>query len=73
LLDLQKRRGLSYLHICHDLNFIGLFAREVIVMDQGRVVERATPAELKSSTQPATRALMEASERLHAPGLEAVL
>jgi len=73
LLDLQKRRGLSYLHICHDLNFIGLFAREVIVMDQGRVVERAAPAQLGSSTQPATHALMEASERLHAPGLEAVL
>jgi len=73
LLDLQKRHGLSYLHICHDLNFIGLFAREVIVMDQGSVVERATPAGLHSSTHPATRALMEAGERLHAPGLEAVL
>ncbi|HKT51826.1 MAG TPA: ABC transporter ATP-binding protein [Candidatus Angelobacter sp.] len=73
LLDLQKSHGLSYLHICHDLNFIGLFAREVIVMDQGRVVERVTPAELQSSTEPATRALMEAGARLHAPGLEAVL
>ena len=73
LLDLQKSHGLSYLHICHDLNFIGLFASEVIVMDEGRVVERATPAELQSSTEPATRALMEAGGRLHAPGLEAVL
>jgi peptide/nickel transport system ATP-binding protein len=73
LLDLQKSHGLSYLHICHDLNFIGLFANEVIVMDEGRVVERITPAELPSSTQPATRALMEAGSRLHAPGLEAVL
>ncbi len=73
LLDLQKRHGLSYLHICHDLNFIGLFAREVIVMEQGRVVERATPDGLQSSTESATRALMEAGERLHAPGLEAVL
>lgn len=73
LLDLQKRHGLSYLHICHDLNFIGLFAREVFVMEQGRVVERATPDGLQSSTEPATRALMEAGERLHAPGLEAVL
>lgn len=73
LLGLQKRHGLSYLHICHDLNFIGLFARELIVMEQGRVVERATPAGLQSSREPASRALMEAAERLHAPGLEAVL
>jgi ABC-type microcin C transport system duplicated ATPase subunit YejF len=73
LLDLQKRHGLSYLHICHDLNFIGLFAHEVIVMDAGRVVERATPAALHTSTDSATRALMEAGGRLHAPGLEAVL
>lgn len=73
LLDLQQRHGLSYLHICHDLNFIGLFAREVIVMEQGRLAERATPAGLQSSTEPATRALMEAGERLHAPGLEAML
>lgn len=73
LLDLQQRHGLSYLHICHDFNFIGLFAREVIVMERGRVVERATSAGLQSSTEPATRALMEAAERLHAPGLEAVL
>lgn len=73
LLALQKSHGLSYLHICHDLNFIGLFAAEVMVMDEGKVVERATPAELQSSTEPATRALMEAGGRLHAPGLEAVL
>jgi ABC-type dipeptide/oligopeptide/nickel transport system ATPase subunit len=73
LLDLQERHGLSYLHICHDLNFIGLFAREVIVMDQGSLLERTTPAALQSSTHPATRALMEAGERLHAPGLEAAL
>jgi ABC-type dipeptide/oligopeptide/nickel transport system ATPase subunit len=73
LIDLQKIHGLSYLHICHDLNFIGLFADEVLVMDQGSVVERTTPAALQSSVHPATRALMEAGERLHAPGLEAAL
>lgn len=73
LLDLQKRHGLACLHISHDLNFIALFARQVIVMDEGRIVERAVPSALHSSSHSATRALVEASERLHAPGLEAVL
>jgi len=70
LMDLQSRHGLTYLHITHDLNFLSRFADEVIVMDDGRIVERNTPAVLFQSTHPATRSLIEASERLHAPGLE---
>jgi ABC-type glutathione transport system ATPase component len=73
LLDLQARHRLTYLYISHDLNFISLFAQKVIVMDEGRIVERLTPAQLGHSRHPATRALVEASERLHAPGVEAVL
>ncbi|HEX3094746.1 MAG TPA: dipeptide/oligopeptide/nickel ABC transporter ATP-binding protein, partial [Candidatus Angelobacter sp.] len=70
LMDLQARHGLTYLYISHDLNFISLFAQEVVVMDAGRIVERTTPARLAESTNPATRELMEAGERLHAPGVE---
>jgi peptide/nickel transport system ATP-binding protein len=73
LMGLQTRHRLTYLYISHDLNFISLFAQEVIVMDEGRVVERLTSAQLGHSRHPATRALVEASERLHAPGVEAVL
>ncbi len=73
LMDLQSRHGLTYLYISHDLNFISLFAQEVIVMDSGRIVERTTPARLAESTNPATRELVEASERLHAPGVEAAV
>ncbi|MGE5323921.1 MAG: nickel ABC transporter ATP-binding protein NikE [Actinomycetota bacterium] len=73
LMDLQSRHGLTYLHITHDLNFLPLFANHVIVMDQGTIVEACNPAALFASSHPATRALVEASERLHAPGLEAVL
>lgn len=70
LMDLQARHGLTYLYISHDLNFISLFAQEIIVMEAGRIVERLTPSELARSNHPATRALVEAAERLHAPGVE---
>jgi len=71
LMELQLRHGLTYLYISHDLNFIALFAQEVVVMEGGRIVERTTPARLGRSEHPATRELVEASERLHAPGVEA--
>jgi ABC-type dipeptide/oligopeptide/nickel transport system ATPase subunit len=73
LMDLQSRHGLTYLYISHDLNFISLFAQEIIVMESGRIVERTTPARLAGSTNSATRELVEASERLHAPGVEAAV
>ena len=73
LLDLQARHGLACLHITHDLNFLPLFADEVLVMDAGTIVERSSPAALLESSHPATRALVEASERLRVPGLEVVL
>ncbi|HWG39377.1 MAG TPA: hypothetical protein VN658_02415, partial [Candidatus Acidoferrales bacterium] len=73
LMDLQSRHGLTYLYISHDLNFISLFAREVVVMDAGRIVERTTPEKLGQSVHPATRELVEAGERLHAPGVEAAV
>ena len=73
LMELQARHGLTYLYISHDLNFISLFAQEVVVMESGRIVERTTPEKLPESTHPATRELVEAAERLHAPGVEAAV
>lgn len=73
LMELQARHGLTYLYISHDLNFISLFAQEVVVMDSGRIIERTTPEKLAESTHPATRELVEAAERLHAPGVEAAV
>ncbi|HEY2915429.1 MAG TPA: ATP-binding cassette domain-containing protein, partial [Candidatus Angelobacter sp.] len=73
LLELQSRHGLTYLYISHDLNFISLFAQEVVVMDAGRIVEQTTPEKLAESTHPATQELVQAAERLHAPGVEATV
>lgn len=72
LLDLQSRHGLTYLLITHDLNFISLFASEVIVMDEGRIVERTTPLRMRESSQSVTQQLVRSAERMHAPGLEAM-
>jgi peptide/nickel transport system ATP-binding protein len=70
LMDLQARRRLSYLYISHDLNFISLFAQDVMVMEQGRIVEKLPVWRLSQSSHPATQALVTAGERVHAPGVE---
>jgi len=72
LLELQARHRLTYLYISHDLKFVSLFAQRVIVMQQGRIVEVATPQKLQESQHPETRALLEASQKLHTPGLQQV-
>jgi peptide/nickel transport system ATP-binding protein len=70
LMELQTRHGLTYLYISHDLNFISLFAQQVVVMEAGRIVDHTIPGKLGQSVSSATRELVEASERLHAPGVE---
>lgn len=62
LRDLQKRRGLAYLFISHDLKVVRALASEIIVMRQGKVVEAGVAAELLSHPQSAyTRALFAAA------------
>jgi len=73
LLDLQTRRGLAYLYVSHDLSFVSMFAKEVAVMHEGKIVETIAPNRLVECIHPATRELMEASAQLHAPGLEATV
>src|SRR5262249_60240396 len=70
LMALQARHNLTYLYISHDLNFVSFFAQEVVVMEAGKIVERLSASRLAQAQHPATRALVEASERLHVPGVE---
>lgn len=65
LLDLQCRHRLAYLFISHDLRFLPMFAQEVLVMDGGRIVERAEPEKLRTSSNSATRLLLQANEQVH--------
>lgn len=71
LMDLQQRHGLTYLFISHDLSFLPLFADDVAVIQDGRIVERKPASRLQESTDTIARTLMEASERLRVPGVEA--
>jgi microcin C transport system ATP-binding protein len=62
LRDLQKRRGLAYLFISHDLKVVRALASEIIVMRDGKVVESGPAAELLANPRSAyTRALFAAA------------
>lgn len=66
LLDLQARRGLTYLLISHDLRAVAHLAEEIAVLDSGRIVERASPHTLLTRPQhPTTRDLVR-----HLPGID---
>jgi peptide/nickel transport system ATP-binding protein len=59
--DLQRRLGMGYLFITHNLGVVEYLADEVAVMYLGRIVERGTAAEvLADPKHPYTRALLSA-------------
>ncbi len=60
--DLQERFGVSYLFISHDLAVVDLVCDEIVVLQQGRIVERGNPDQLfKDAQHPYTRALLAAA------------
>ena len=61
LRDLRARRGLSLLLVAHDLAVVGAVCDQAVVLQEGRVVEAGTPADLFSRPQhPYTRRLLDA-------------
>lgn len=61
LSDLQRKRGLTYLFIAHDLAVVKHIADDVAVMYLGRIVERATATTVYSRPRhPYTRSLLSA-------------
>ena len=72
LRDLQKRYGLAYLFISHDLKVVRALSHKVIVMKQGDVVEAGTREAIFDAPQTEyTRALMAAAFDLHIDEAEA--
>jgi microcin C transport system ATP-binding protein len=67
LRDLQKRHGIAYVFISHDLRVVRALAHDVIVMRRGRVVEAGrADAVFADPREPYTRALMAAAFELKA-------
>ena len=63
---IQARRNLAVLFVSHDLAVVADIADRILVMQDGRVVERGTPATLFRDPQhPYTRKLLAASRRGH--------
>jgi peptide/nickel transport system ATP-binding protein len=61
LKDLQRRKGLAYLFITHNISVIEFIAHEVAVMYLGRIVEHGEANEVLSAPRhPYTRALLSA-------------
>ncbi len=51
LTDLQRKKDLAYLFICHDLALVQQFCDRVIVLYDGKIVEAGTPSEVIQSPQ----------------------
>ena len=62
LRDLQRRHGLTYLFISHDLRVVRALANEILVMKDGKIVESGPAAQIFDAPRTAyTRALMAAA------------
>jgi microcin C transport system ATP-binding protein len=70
LRELQRRRGLTYLFISHDLRVVRALANEVMVMQGGKVVEFGPARDIFTAPRTAyTKALMAAAFNVEAaPG-----
>ena len=68
MLDLQQRFGMTYLLISHDLAVVNHLCDEVVVMQQGWIVERGAPRQLFTQARhPYTQTLLNAVPQI-APG-----
>lgn len=73
LRDLQAKHDLAYLFISHDLKVVKALANEVIVMRQGKVVEKGPSTQIfKAPQQDYTKALMAAAFNIEAVETPAV-
>ena len=62
LADLQRRYGMSYVFISHDLAVVRAMAHRVLVMKDGEIVEQGEAEALfDSPREPYTRALLAAA------------
>ena len=59
--ELQKKMGLTYMFITHDLSVVNHFSDDIAVMYLGKLIEKAPSEELfENPTHPYTKALLSA-------------
>jgi oligopeptide transport system ATP-binding protein len=62
LRELQRKHGLSYLFISHDLAVVRAMADHILVMRNGKLVEQGSPDEIfERPAEPYTKALIRAA------------
>jgi ABC-type microcin C transport system duplicated ATPase subunit YejF len=62
LLDLQSKRGLSYLLISHDLKVINAIADEIVVLKSGKIVEKGKRDDIfQNAKEQYTKSLIQAA------------
>ncbi len=64
ILDTHQRYPVTFLIISHDLALTYKVADNVIMFDQGKVVEQGTPEEFKRSKQPFVRKFLDAQANM---------
>jgi len=63
--DIQKRLGISYVFISHDLHVVAYMSDEIAIMYFGKIVEKASKERIFSRpAHPYTKALMDAAPNL---------
>lgn len=73
LRDLQKKHGLTYLFISHDLRVVRALSHDIMVMRQGKVIEHGPAYQIfNAPIEPYTRALMKAAFKIEADETGAV-
>jgi microcin C transport system ATP-binding protein len=73
LRDLQKRHGLAYMFISHDLKVVRALATDLVVMRHGKVIEAGDARAIFAAPKDDyTRALFAAAFRIEAAGGEIV-
>ena len=73
LRDLQRRHGLGYMFISHDLKVVKALATDLIVMRHGQVVEQGAASDIFAAPQSEyTRALFAAAFQIEAVDVETI-
>lgn len=62
ILDEMRRlaaAGMTMVVVTHEMNFAFQVANRIVFMDQGRIVQVGTPAEIRNTTEPRARAFLD--------------